>query len=269
MLKRDRTPQTLDLNAVRGLLEPGEIGAEMEYHVQIDSTNNRAKQLAAQGAPHGMLVLADSQIAGRGRFERRFHSPAASGIYLSVILRPELDAECAVLLTPMAAVAAARAIERASGVAAKIKWVNDVYIDGRKACGILCEAGLSFAQGRMDYVVAGIGINVAPMTFPPELEGIATSVSNACGRPVSRERVLAALVNELNRLYSQLDDASFMAEYRARSNVIGREVNVLRGGECFAARALGIDDEGSLLIETSDGRRETLRSGEISIRFAE
>ena len=253
--------------AIRAQLKPGEIGAEIEFHAQIDSTNNRAKQLAAQGAPHGMMVIADSQTAGRGRFERKFHSPASGGIYVSIILRPDMDAACAVRITPMAAVAVARAIKRTAGIDAQIKWVNDVYVEGRKVCGILCE-GVLGEDGRMASVVLGIGVNVAPMEFPPELSGIATSVSNACGRSVSRIQMLAALVEELDRLYPKLENGGFMEEYRARSNVIGRDVNVLRGGACFAARAVDIDGEGSLIVELPDGRRETLRSGEISIRFA-
>ena len=253
--------------AIRALLQPGEIGAEIEFHAQIDSTNNRAKQLAAQGAPHGMLVIADSQTAGRGRFDRSFHSPASGGIYLSIILRPDADAAHAVRITPMAAVAVARAVEHTAGIAAQVKWVNDVYIKDRKLCGILCEAAMG-KDGRMDYVVVGIGVNVAPMDFPPELSGIATSLSNACGRSISRTQLLAALVEELNSLYPQLEDGGFMDEYRARSNVIGREVNVLRGGTGFAARAVDIDGEGGLIVELPDGSRETLHSGEISIRFA-
>ena len=266
MFEHDRSAE-YSTEAIRRLLKPGEIGAEIEFHAQIDSTNNRAKQLAEQGAPHGMLVIADSQTAGRGRFERKFHSPASGGIYASLILRPDADAACAVRITPMAAVAVARAIEYAASIRAQIKWVNDVYIDGRKVCGILCEAALG-EGGRMAYVIVGIGINVAPMDFPPELTGIATSVSNACGRGISRMQLLASLVEELNALYLRLEDGGFMAEYRARSNVIGRDVTVLRGGERFAARAVDIDGEGSLIIELPDGGRETLHSGEISIRFA-
>lgn len=245
----------------------GAIGGSIELHDVIDSTNIRAKALARQGAAHGMAVLAESQTAGHGRFGRTFYSPQESGIYISFILRPEIPADRAVRITAMAAVAAARAIERLADVRAEIKWVNDVCIEGKKVCGILCEAGLNPDNGRLDYAVAGIGINVGFREFPEELRGIADSVSNVCGKKISRSRLTAELMNELNALYPQLESGGFMAEYRARSNVIGRDVIVLRGNERRQAKALDIDDDGSLIVETPDGRREILHSGEISVRF--
>ncbi|MBQ8507732.1 MAG: biotin--[Clostridia bacterium] len=251
---------------IRQFLLPGEIGNEIEFHEEIGSTNNRARELALQGAPHGTVVLAESQSAGRGRFDRVFHSPKGSGVYFSCILRPEIPAEKAVLLTPMAAVAVARAMEKCADVKAGIKWVNDVYIGGRKACGILCESSMDFASGRMRHVVMGVGVNVGFMEFPDELKEKATSIANECGQAVSRNRFTAELINELNRLYAQLEDGAFMQEYRARSNVIGREVQVLRGGESYPAKVLGISDEGDLIVETENGG-ETLHSGEISLKL--
>jgi len=245
----------------------GEIGAEMEIHDEMASTNTRARELAMQGAPHGTAVLARRQTGGRGRFGRSFYSPDGSGLYISFILRPDLPADRAVMLTSMAAVAVARAMERVADVEAKIKWVNDVYLDAKKACGILCEAGIDFENGRMQYVVMGIGVNVGSMDFPPELAEIATSVSNACGREISRSRFCAELMNELNALYPQMESGAFMEESRARSNVIGRNITVLRGEERYDAVAVDIDDEGSLVIRREDGSTDVLHSGEISVRF--
>lgn len=249
-------------------LKPGEIGMRMEIHDEIGSTNTRARELALEGAPHGTIVLARRQSAGRGRFSRSFYSPDDSGLYMSVILRPDLSAEKAVLLTPMAAVAAARAMEKVAPVQAQIKWVNDVYIGAKKACGILCESGLDFESGRMQYVVMGIGVNVGRMDFPPELDEIATSIANACGGNIARSRYCAELINEINALCPQLETGAFMAEYRARSNVIGRDVVVLRGQERFSAAAVDIDDAGSLIVRTPEGEEIILHSGEISLRFA-
>ena len=186
-------------------LKDGEIGTPMEIYDEIDSTNNRAKQLAMQGAAHGTVVLARQQTVGRGRFGRKFFSPENSGVYISFVLRPSLPAERAVMITSMAAVAVARAMERVADVKASIKWVNDVYLGTKKACGILCEAGLDFESGQMQYVVAGIGVNVGRMDFPPELREIATSISNECGRDISRSRFCAELINEMNALYPQLE----------------------------------------------------------------
>ena len=258
----------LNMQEIARWLVPGEIGSLIEIHAQIDSTNTRAKELAAQGAPHGTTVLALRQSAGRGRFGRNFYSPQDSGLYISFILRPEISADRAVMLTTMAAVAVARTMEKLAGVEAHVKWVNDVYLGTKKACGILCEAGLDFESGKMQYVVAGIGVNVGPMDFPEELRDIATSVSNECGERIHRGRFCAELINELNALYPQLENGAFMAEYRSRSNVIGRDVFVLRGSERYPAHVVDIDDEGSLVVCRPDGRQETLHSGEISLRFS-
>jgi len=251
---------------IRRWLTAKELGGEIEVHRLIDSTNTRAKELAAEGAAHGTLVCAVEQTGGRGRFGRRFHSPENTGIYMSLILRPQLPAERAVMITSMTAVAVARAIERLAEVDVQIKWVNDLYIAGKKACGILCEAGVDFARGRLDYAVVGIGVNTGKMEFPEELADIATSIANVCGSEISNSRLVAEICNCMEELYPQLATGEFMAESRARSNVIGRNVTVLRGGEAFPARALDIDGEGSLVVETERGI-ETVHSGEISIRL--
>lgn len=260
-------PDMLNVPEIVRWMQPGEIGCEFEIHNEIASTNIRAKELALQGAPHGTVVLARRQSSGRGRFGRSFYSPDDSGLYASFILRPQLGAERAVMITSMAAVAVARAMERVADVQAKIKWVNDVYIAAKKACGILCEAGLDFESGQMQYVVAGIGVNVGRMDFPPELNEIATSISNECGQDIARSRFCGELINELNALYPQLESGAFMQESRERSNVIGRDVFVLRGNERYPATAVDIDDNGSLIVRTPDGKTDILHSGEISVRF--
>ncbi len=261
------SPDILSESEIRRFLTQEEIGRRIEVHPELDSTNIRAKQLAAQGAPHGTLVVADSQTSGRGRFSRRFYSPPRSGIYLSIILRPALPAERAVMITSLSAVAAARAIESQADVDVGIKWVNDLYINGKKCCGILCEASMDFESGGLEYVVAGIGINTARMQFPEELKDIATSVENECGTPVSRSRLIAEIANQVSALYADLSAGSFMAENRRRSVVIGREITVLSAAEPYAAKAEDIDNQGRLIVRLADGRTEVLNSGEISIRF--
>ncbi len=241
-------------------------GAQMELHERLDSTNTRAKALAAAGAPHGYLVVAESQSGGRGRFGRPFFSPEHSGVYVTYVLRPKVPAERAVMITSMAAVAVARAIEALADVDVKIKWVNDLYVNDRKVCGILCEASLDFESGRLEYAVLGIGVNVAAMAFPEALCDIATSIENECGTHVSRSRLIAEISNQLEALYGQLGTGAFMAESRARSNVIGRDVLVLRGDERFEAHVLDIDDEGRLVIQTDVGTTR-VGSGEISLKF--
>jgi BirA family biotin operon repressor/biotin-[acetyl-CoA-carboxylase] ligase len=160
----------------------------------------------------------------------------------------------------------ARAIEAVAGVQVGIKWVNDLYINRRKVCGILCEDSMDFESGQLEYAVLGIGVNVAAMRFPEELSAIATSIENECGRPVSRNRLIAEISNQLNALYGQLDSLEFMAESRKRSVVIGRDVQDIRGGESFPAKALDIDDQGCLVIRTEAGVSR-VNSGEVSLKL--
>lgn len=259
-------PDRVNAPEIAKWLNTEAFGARMELHDKLDSTNTLAKALAAKGAPHGYLVVAESQSGGRGRFGRPFFSPEHSGVYITYVLRPQMPAERAVMITSMAAVAVARAIEALADVEVRIKWVNDLYINGRKVCGILCEASLDFESGQLEYAVLGIGVNVAAMAFPEELRGIATSIENECGRPVSRSRLIAEISNQLEALYGELETGAFMAESRARSNVIGRDVLVLRGDERFEARVLDIDDEGRLVIQTDAGISK-VGSGEISLKI--
>ena len=187
-------------------------------------------------------------------------------MYITYVLRPKLLADKAVMITSMAAVAVARAIEALSDVDVKIKWVNDLFIGGKKVCGILCEASMDFETGGLEYAVLGIGINVTKMTFPPELQDIATSIENECGHAVSRSRLIAGISNQLEELYGQIETGEFMAESRARSNVIGRDVLVIQGDERFEAQALDIDEAGRLVIRTESGVTR-VGSGEISLKL--
>ncbi|MDY3026041.1 MAG: biotin--[acetyl-CoA-carboxylase] ligase [Candidatus Faecivicinus sp.] len=237
----------------------------IEVADEMDSTNNRAKALAESGVPAGTLVCARRQTGGRGRYGRPFFSPEG-GVYMSVILRPNVPAERAVMLTPMAAVAAARAIEALAEVRVEIKWVNDLFIRGKKVSGILSEASMDFESGQLAYAVIGMGINVSPMTFPGELVNVATSIGNEWPGKVSPNRLIAGVCDNLLDLSGDLETASFMDEYRARSNVIGKRIQVRRGDEQFPARAIAIDDAGGLVIETEDGT-QIVRSGEISVRL--
>ena len=253
---------------IRSYLRTERFGRTLEVHKVIDSTNARVKLLAAEGAPEGMLVAARRQTSGRGRFRRAFHSPENAGVYFTLLLRPDMTADRAVMLTSMTAVAVARAIDALAGTNTQIKWVNDLYLGGKKICGILCEAGMDFESGRLDYAAVGIGINTAPQVFPEELQDIATSIGNVTGRDISGNQLVAEVCAQMEALYPALTEGGFMDEYRERSNVIGRRVKVIRGNEHFSGTAVGIDDDGSLIVDR-DGDTVTVRSGEISIRLEE
>lgn len=238
---------------------------------QLPSTNTTARELAKDGAADGTVVIADRQSAGRGRLQRAFFSPEGTGLYMSVIVRRDLPATDALRLTTMAAVATAQAIECMIGRQVGIKWVNDIYLDGKKVCGILTEGAVVPGSASLDYAVIGIGVNVASPQggFPEELTAIAGSVFGKVSDPY-RVRCELAL-NILNRLMTnlKLDNPQVIhREYCRRSFVIGKQVTVHRGGDKpYMAQAIGIDSDYRLMIRTSDGGEMALDSGEISVRM--
>ena len=249
---------------VENCLQTRRFGRLLRAVGETDSTNRLAREWAAAGAPEGAAVVADRQTAGRGRRGRAFFSPPG-GIDLSVVLRPTAGMDPG-RITSCAAVAAARAIERFAAFPVQIKWVNDLLVHGRKVCGILTEGELDPATGALRYGVLGIGINVGMAVFPPPLAEIATSLANE-GCSVERERLIAAVLEELESAYARMGDGSFLEESRRRSAVLGRPVTVLRGDERFEAVAEAIDEQGHLVVRTADGRLLTLHSGEVSLRL--
>lgn len=246
--------------------------AQLDLRVfdEIDSTNLEAKRLAMTGLSR-CAVIADRQTAGRGRLGRSFYSPPGCGIYTSLLLRPRPDQLADVtLLTTAAGVAVCRALEKAAGVQAEIKWVNDLYLNGKKICGILTEGVTDFESGMIESIVIGYGVNFRDDAhLPEELRPIVGSVFGAEPPTVTRSALAAAMLAELLPLAEDLSSRSFLPEYRRRSMLLGREIVFSRAGGRFAAVAEGIDDNGGLVVRLPDGSRETLRSGEVSVRTAE
>ena len=251
----------LTKETVLSRLHTARFGRDLQVVDTTVSTNTDLRQLAAEGAPEGTTLVAVTQTGGRGRRGRTFFSPEG-GIYLSTLLRPA-TADIG-QITSAAAVAAARAIERLCPLEVGIKWVNDLYIDGRKVCGILAEGEFE-PHGTPAYVLLGFGINVAPCKMPDELKDIATSLGNLCPPP-SRAALVAALLEEWERAYSALSAEDIVAESRRRSVVLGRQVTVMRGAEQFLATAVDITAAGHLLVRTAAGETE-LASGEVSLRL--
>ena len=235
----------------------------------LTSTNTVLKSLAAEDAPAGTAILAVTQTAGRGRLGRSFYSPSASGLYLSLLLRPDLAPADAPRLTSCAAVAVAEAVSELSGRETGIKWVNDVYLDGKKICGILTEAGIDLESGRVSYVVVGIGINLrAPEGgFPEEIRQIAGAAFDGLSVPDLRNRLAALVLDKLaDYAADPFSDALFDA-YAKRSFVPGRKITILAPGkEPVPAEALRLNRDYSLQVRLGDGREEKLASGEVSIR---
>lgn len=241
----------------------------LEYHSRIDSTNTRAAQLAALGAPQGTVVLADFQTAGKGRLGRSFYSPAASGIYLSLLLRPCCHASELMHLTCAVAVAMCDALEEATGCRPGIKWTNDLVMGMKKVGGILTELSIC-ADGTVETAVVGIGINCCQgeTDFPEDIRSIATSLSAHTGKKVDRSAVAAAMIRHLHHMSEGLlsQKAAVMDRYQRDCITIGQQVSVLRGEEIFHGKAVGLDRDGGLLLQLPDGQTCCVSSGEVSIR---
>ena len=234
----------------------------------IDSTNLHARHIAAKGAAEGAIIVAGSQSAGRGRLGRSFYSPEGTGLYMSILLRPSIAPSSAILITTAAAVAVCDAISEVFGKEAQIKWVNDIFLAGKKVCGILTEAAFSAQGDALEYAVCGIGINICPPEngFPPELSLIAGAL---CEQPEAglRNRIAGVTLKHFFRYYHALEQREFLQEYRRRSLVIGRDIYILRGDQRIPATVLAIDDECRLCVRLKDGSTEIISTGEISIRL--
>ena len=235
----------------------------------IDSTNTRAKELARKGAHHGTVLLADCQSGGRGRLGRSFHSPAGTGIYMSLILRPDCYPGELMHLTCAAAVAVCDAVEAAAGFRPGIKWTNDLVWERHKLGGILTELGLT-PQGKVDFAIVGIGLNCSQSAadFPEEIRAIASSLSEVTGKAVDRAAVTAAMITALadmsSRLLTHQDDT--IRRYRADCITLGQQISLVRGDTVRHGKALDVDSDGGLIVEFSNGHRETVTSGEVSVR---
>lgn len=243
----------------------GDGGFAVEIHDCLGSTNDRAKELAAGGA-RKLCVIADRQEGGKGRMGRSFFSPPGAGLYLSMILHPAIRGEDCALLTTYAAVAVAEAIEELTGAQAGIKWVNDVYLGGKKICGILTEASVDFETGGFAYAVVGIGINVRKAALPEELVPIVTDLETETGVQVDRNKLASALLRRFADVDAVLRESSYLASYSARCFVLGKDVLVTRGAEQFSAHAVAINERGELLVDDGSGTIRALNSGEVSVK---
>lgn len=234
-----------------------------------DSTNRRAAEYVKRGGALPAIFLSGGQTAGRGRLGRSFVSAAGAGLYISYAI-PVLGADDALKITTHAAVAVCRAIEEVSPLDCKIKWVNDIYVSGRKLSGILAEGVTSPDRG-LSAVILGIGINIKPEGIPAPLRDIATSIGGECGKAVSRDRLAARLTGNLLPLLTGDAEEFFtpesLEEYRRRSIVIGKDIRVIHGEDEYPARATGITDAGALTVVREDGTPETLSTGEITVRL--
>lgn len=263
-----QSPNTVTEYEVASRLKTKEFGQSIYYTKEIDSTNSWAKILAADATTsHGTLVLAESQTAGRGRRGREWESPVGTGIWMSLILRPQIAPQHASMLTLVAAMALQKGIKQVTGIDAKIKWPNDIIINDKKVCGILTE--MSSELDYIHYVVVGIGINVNVEEFPKEITEVATSLKIATGTMVCRSELIEAILVNFENYYDRflfnesLD--GLVKEYNEMLIHKDKEVRIIHGNQEREVIARGINQWGELIIE-KDGEKKTILSGEISVR---
>ena len=257
----------LSAGFISSKLETESLGRNIIVYDEIDSTNNEAKKRAAAGEPHGTAVIADRQTMGKGRLGRSFVSPPGTGVYMSVIIRPELSAENAGLITSAAAVAAAEAVEKLCRQKVMIKWVNDLYLNDKKICGILTEASMGLEMKALDYAVIGIGINVRSVRtlFDEELSLRASSIEDETGIRADRNELCAELLNRLEYWLSSIEQREFLHEYRRREYLTGKLITANVGNSTIVGSAVGIDNNANLMIELPSGEIRHLNSGEANL----
>lgn len=259
------TPDVIVCEELESLL-PVEFSGRVVCVESVGSTNDAAKDIAAGGGfkPVG-LVVAEEQTAGRGRFGRRWVSPRR-GIWMSLVVRPRIPVVAAGRVAILAAVAVAEAIADVAGVEARIKWPNDVMVGGKKVCGILTEMAAEFAQ--VEYLVIGIGVDAnMEASKLAQGAGVATTLMAASGGPIDRSALINAIVTRLMMDLPALEDgfSAVLRRWKDRSATLGRAVRMDAGGRIIEGRALDLDPDGALIIETAAGERRVFRAGEVTL----
>jgi BirA family transcriptional regulator, biotin operon repressor / biotin---[acetyl-CoA-carboxylase] ligase len=244
------------------------IGRDIRVFEETTSTNDVVEKLARDGVKEGVVVFAESQSKGRGRLGRRWLSPPRKGLWLSVLLRPDLRPQEVTQLTVASATAVARAIQAATGLEPEIKWPNDILIHGRKTAGILTE--MNAELDHVNYVILGLGVDVNLNTgdFPAELRKLATSLKAESGNPVSRPELAADILRELDKDYARVAAGHFAAvaeDWAARCSTLGREVVIRIGDRQVRGRAESLGEDGTLLLRTDHGHLERIMGGDVTL----
>ena len=244
------------------------MGRHLVYFPETDSTNIQAKRLGEEGAPEGTLVVPERQTAGKGRRGRTWSSPAGTSIYMSFLLRPNIPPRCAPMVTLIAGLAGAKAVNQVTGLNARIKWPNDLVVNGKKICGILTE--MSAEMEGIHYIVTGIGINVNQKEFPEEIRDKATSLLLEGGRCFNRSQLIAGVMEwfepYVERFLETKDLSLLKEDYEEMLANLNQEVQVLDPAGEYHGVCQGIDKDGQLLVERGDGSLSRVQSGEVSVR---
>jgi len=264
-----RSPDLLSPSEIKPFLTTKWMGKRIHYFPSIDSTNSKAYQLALEGAEEGEVVIAESQLEGRGRLGRHWLSPPFLNLYLSAILRPQIPPQRASLITLMAAVATADAIQKYSGLLPLIKWPNDILLGDRKIAGLLNE--IHSEMDRIHFVILGIGVNLNmnEKMFSKEIRGVATSLKREMGETISRKVFLWSLLEALERWYViflKEGGASVLEAWREKAKIEGKRVKVTSFGETLVGTAVGVDSDGALILKTKNGEQKRIVAGDVEYR---
>lgn len=262
------SPDVMSKEELESLMNTEWAGKTVCFYSETDSTNIQAKKLGEAGSPHGTLVVAEEQSAGRGRRGRAWESPAGSSIYMSILLRPEISPEKAPMLTLLMAYSVTEALEECENLSAQIKWPNDLVLNGKKIVGILTE--MSTEIDYINHVVIGVGINVNMEHFPEELKEKATSLKIESGHTIRRSPLIVCTMKKFEKNYKLFIETEDLSGIRDAYNALlvncQKQVRILGAKEQFNALALGINDGGELLVRREDGTEEAIYSGEVSVR---
>ena len=238
-----------------------ETGFQVQHYAEVDSTNKQAKLLASQHVPSRTVVTADRQTAGRGRMGKSFHSPSG-GLYMSVIARPDLPLTATMSITACTAAAVHEALKK-FGIAAQIKWVNDLFLNGRKICGILSEGSFNAELLKMDYLVIGIGINLHPDPhMPEELKPIVTDIETETGKQINKYQLLAEILKQMKKYFSEITERTYLKIYTENSCTLGHRVRTDAG---LIGTAVGFTEEAGLIIKLDDGSEKIVSTGSAEI----
>ena len=263
------SPDLLTFEEVNPYLNTNYIGKDIRYYNTIDSTNTKAKELGTAGAKEGTVVISEEQTGGRGRLGRQWVSPKFKGIWMSIILKPDIEPMEASKITQIGAAAVCMSINDL-GLKATIKWPNDIVLNGKKVCGILTE--MSGELNKINYIVMGIGINVniESEDFPGDIKDIATSIKIEAGKKVKRKELVASIFNNFEKLYDEFINSGTIKNSinicRENSALIGNDVKIIKRNEEVFAKAIGLTEDGELIVEYNDGKVDKIVSGEVSVR---
>lgn len=261
------TGDVLTASEIEEHLAAENAGLNIRVQDTVTSTNTVLKEAAEKGGEEGNVLIARQQTQGKGRIGRTFYSPERSGLYMSILLKPKYTAEVALYITTAAAVAVANAIEETTGIEAAIKWVNDVYVKGKKVCGILTEASVDFENNSLSYAVLGIGINIKIPSggFDKELAKVATALYENHLPEGIYAKLAASILNHFMGLYQTLEQKTFMDAYREYSFLTGKKINYTQGNLSESGTVIGIDDDARLLVRVADGSTKAYAAGEVQI----